>query len=962
MAQLYTIPPAYGFAKTLARGLLTQLSALELAQSHIFVPTRRAARTLQQAFVDAGQEEGRGEGQGEGRARSLLLPRLSTLGDVEVEALELAGSDTTSALVADIPPAMSTAQRLFLLARLIDHSWEMILGPAQPKSFTQVFAYARALMALLDSIEIEGLRVTSLSQATPTDPELEGFWERAGRFIALIQELWPGLEQEAGRISAATRRRLLLEAQARQWQEAPPAHPVIMAGTTATIPSVRDLAAQLLTLPQGQLVLPGLDSHLEIETWDLVRAAPSHPQHGLIQLLDHLGCAPADVLPWHGCDISYDRDRHAALSRAQRPLGAVQQLDADQPYNLQGLVLAEAQSPEHEARTIALFLREALEDREARAALVTPDRDLAGRVAAELRRWNILVDDSAGLPLAASTPGRLAALSADTLGQAIEAQAFSRLLSHPLVTWGQDLPSARAFAQAMDLHLRGQGKLQATQALDWPQEPAAAAFQALWQAAPEGAQPLVTWLDRHLDFLETLCPDPAVLWRGPAGETLAQLFETLRAQGKVLPALRSNEYADLLHAFLRQETYRQTHGTHPRVIILGTLEARLLQVDALALGGLNEGTWPRESDVGPWMNRPTRALVGLPSPERKIGLAAHDLAQALASPRVLMTRTLRIDGTPTLPCRWIERLKTVTLLSGQAGVLAARGQTYLDWAQALDQPPAARPTPQRARASACPPLTARPSKIQATDVGLLVANPYGFYAKRILRLRALPPRGPQPAEQTWGLLVHDLLDQVVQNGVQDLGTLQVMGQEALERQQLDPAARAPWEVQLTHCLAAFWQLNQDLRGLVSHSELKGQMHLGSMIVEGRADRVVELPGKLHIIDYKTGNPASKADQESGLDPQLCLLGLIAEARGFTGLAAPVVEQAFWRLPKRAHETGREISIDASARTAAQEGLIQLFAAYSKPNQAYVCAPFGDSVGRADPAYDDYAHLARRALA
>ncbi len=962
MGTLYTIPSRYGFAAALARGLLDQHTPEDLAQVHLYLPTRRGVRTVQEALAAAAG------------GRPLLLPRLFTLGDVEADDLALMGGEEVSASAGELPPPLAATHQLFLLARLVDHAWDRVLGGTQPKSQTQVFAYARALKALLDTVETEGVSLEALSTAAPTDAALEGFWERAGRFIALIQDQWPNLEAETGRLSMARRRRKLLELLGQEWAARPPDHPLILAGTTATIPAVGDLACLIGGLPQGQIVLPGLDGHLDAATWTQVAVSPSHPQFGLKRLLDRLGCEPHDVAIWPACDGALDQDRHAALSAAQRPATAAAIAAVPAPFDLSGLALVEAPSNEVEARTLAVFLRAALEAPEAQAALVTPDRDLAARVAAELRRWGIEVDDSAGVSLAASSLGRLVQASAALIGPIWSALALARVLAHPLVTLGLDFADARAFARQMDLALRGVGQM-AGATLAWPDSPASARLKAAWASCADGEVPArlppPDWVARHLRLLDTLNPDAAALWQGPAAQAIAAVLEEVQTYGAVSPAITAHDYADLIAQVLGEVTRRPTYGAHARVRILGTLEARLLHVDALALGGLNEGTWPKETDVGPWMNRPTRALVGLPSPERKVGLAAHDLAQAFASPRLLLTRTARVDGTPTLASRWIERLNTLLVQTGQDTALAAAGAPYLRAALALDLPASSASSTPSTRApraldtpaQACPPLAARPKTLHATDVGLLVTNPYGFYAKRILKLRALDPRGSRPPDQAWGNLVHDILERATDAPNLGLDRLWDLGRDYLEREEVEPGTAALWHVQLRHTLAQFWRLYQPYANHPGVSESVGSLDLNDHRLTGRADRVVAMPGHLLVLDYKTGQTASDAKQRRGIDPQLSILGLIAEASGFAD--APTLKgrdqvlQAFLALPKRAHDQGKLSVTDADVRTEVRAGLETLLTAYQDPDQPYLVAPFGDSVGRANLQFDDYAHLARR---
>src|SRR5262249_21326529 len=93
-----------------------------------------------------------------------------------------------------------------------------------------------------------------------------------------------------------------------------------------------------------------------------------------------------------------------------------------------------------EARAIALAMRETLEQPDRTAALVTPDRGLARRVAAELGRWRIAVDDSAGLPVLETLPARFVRLLLETAQSDFAPIPLLGLLKHPLFRVWTDLP------------------------------------------------------------------------------------------------------------------------------------------------------------------------------------------------------------------------------------------------------------------------------------------------------------------------------------------------------------------------------------------------------------------------------------------------------------------------------------------------------------------------------------------
>ena len=120
------------------------------------------------------------------------------------------------------------------------------------------------------------------------------------------------------------------------------------------------------------------------------------------------------------------------------------------PAALQGLVLERHPDLPGEALALALRMRAALEDPERSAALVTRDRQLARRVAAELRRWGIEVDDSAGTPLDQTPPGAFLLLTARMVIDGVTPVALLAALKHPFARNGQDQGSFRDQVRALE--------------------------------------------------------------------------------------------------------------------------------------------------------------------------------------------------------------------------------------------------------------------------------------------------------------------------------------------------------------------------------------------------------------------------------------------------------------------------------------------------------------------------------
>ena len=398
-------------------------------------------------------------------------------------------------------------------------------------------------------------------------------------------------------------------------------------------------------------------------------------------------------------------------------------IDANSIHGVRELNCADPQS---EAGTIALLMRETLEHPGRTAVLVTADRDLARRVRAELGRWNIVIDDSAGRPLSESVPGVFLRLCMEACSEDLAPVPLLALLKHPLASGGNSPAEFRTMARQLERAvLRGPrpapgfgGLRRALSAQKntrkdiqtWLDRLAAIA-KPLTDALRRRQIPITDLVEAHVAFAEQLAADAESdgaerLWAGEAGEACAGLIAELAEVAQGLRPIPGAEYPALIDNLLNAATLRPRYGTHPRLAIWGPLEARLQHADLVILGGLNEGTWPSEAASDPWFSRPMRRAFGLPLPERMIGLAAHDFAQAFNAPEVVLTRAEKVDGTPTVPSRWLTRLYTVLRGAGLSDSLGA-DFAWTTWQSMLDMPDA---EPQPIAPPAPLPAGRRPTK------------------------------------------------------------------------------------------------------------------------------------------------------------------------------------------------------------------------------------------------------------
>jgi ATP-dependent helicase/nuclease subunit B len=974
---VYTIAADLPFADTLAAALfgdgplgLGRYDPLSLAQAMIFVPTRRAVRALGDAFVRLSG------------ARATLLPRLRPFGDLDDDEAFLAGG--ADDLDAALAPAVSPLAREMLLLRLVE-AWTLRRDGARPGADAAA-RLARALARFIDELDSERIDPAGLKNLAPE--RFAAHWQEVLAFLSIVTEEWPGVLRRLGRLDPVARRNAALERLAERWRKAPPSHPVIAAGSTGSLPAAAALIDVIARLPSGAAVLPGLDRTLDERSWEALE--PSHPQFGLKRLLERLQ-VPRDAVVALG-GPSPRAGRLALIAEALRPAAttdAWRRLPPLAPAALEGVSRAECANEEAEAGVIALKLRETLETPGKTAALVTPDRDLARRVGAALARYGVTVDDSAGRPLARTPPGAFLRLIAALAAERVAPVPLLALLKHPLSAGGLAPPEFRRRARRLERAcLRGPRQapgfvgLRAALGAAGPEpeaegldawlatlEAACGPFVALVEAGAATLEALLAALLRLAEWLAASDAEAGAgrLWAGEAGEAAARFCTELGEAVAGLPAIAPAGFAAFLEVMLGGAMVRPARPRHGRLFLWGPLEARLQHADVMILGGLNEGTWPAEPEPDPWLSRPMRAALGLSPPERRIGLSAHDFAQAWGAPELLLTRARRVAGAPAVPARWLTRLDALLDLVAPGARSALDPGALQAWHAALDAPaevtPCAPPAPR-------PPLSARPRRASVTEIETWLRDPYSVYARRVLRLEPLEALDADAGAAERGTLIHAVLDEFRRDHPERLPPdalerLSALGRRHFEALGHRPGVTAVWWPRFER-IAAWFVATENARAELARvlaTECAGRLALdlpgGSFLLTCKADRIDRLSdGQLLIIDYKTGGVPSRKEVEDGRSPQLPLEAAIALAGGF-GTAIPTgapIALEYWRLTGAAEPGKRQpVTEDAAELAARARARIEAFLArFDDAAMPFRAVPRPALA----PRFNDYAQLAR----
>ncbi len=932
--RIYGIAPGVDFPRILVAGLIARMRGQPpeaMARVHLLVNTRRMARRVRELFDHHG---------------AMLLPRMSLITELD----DLAGPE-------GFAPAVSGLRRRLELAQLIAG-----LIRAQPDIAAQssVFDLADSLAALIDEAQGEGVDASTISSLDVSD--LSGHWARAQAFFAIAESYISSSDSAAG---AEARQRGIVERLTGRWVDTPPDHPVIVAGSTGSRGTTQMLMQAVARLPQGAVILPGFDFDQPSAVWEQMGEALSsedHPQFRFRRLMRALEIDPGDIDHWTEGEAPVPA-RSQLVSLALRPAPFTDAWLSEGP-NLpdlraatRDLSLIEASSPRAEALAIALLLRQAVEDGKT-AALVTPDRMLTRQVAAALDRWDILPDDSAGTPLHLSPPGRFLRHVADLFARRLTSDALLALLKHPLCHDNDQRGTHLRRTRDLELHIRRHGPpfpdrqslVDYSNRKDTPRDWVEWVADGVADQTVTDPLTLGDWVARLRGLAERLSAGQGhsgsgTLWEMNAGQEARAAIDELEAEADAGGAMTAREFVDLLGNILSRRVVRDRDAPDGRVMIWGTLEARVQGADMLILGGLNEGIWPEAAAADPWWNRTLRDRAGLLLPERRIGLAAHDFQQAVNAPEVWLTRARRSDDAETVVSRWLNRL--TNLLNGlpdQGGPEAlagmrARGAHWLTLSDRLEaaerQTPAIRPSPR-------PPVAARPRRLSVTEIKTLIRDPYAIYARHVLRLRPLDPLFRAPDALLRGIVVHKVLETFVRDTA--TGTVALTPEALMDTARRILGAEVPWPIaqrlwlaRLEHVAGWFIAHEVDRQDnatpIAFEAKLSADLKPLGFTLTGKADRIDrDADGALLIYDYKTGAPPSEAQQKR-FDKQLLLEAAAAEQGGFATLGpSPVAGAVFIGLARSPKEVPAPLDDEPPARIWAEFG--ELIAGYLSPTQGF----------------------------
>ncbi len=810
----------------------------------------------------------------------------------------------------------------------------------QKISKTNLFDLAHSLTSLVDELAINNLGSKHLKKLN--DDELPEHLQLNLRLLQRVLNSYEKVIRKEKLIDEHSKYSIEVNELVNSWRLKLHSKPIVLVGSTGSIPSTAKLMQAVSHLPQGFVVLPGLDPYLTFRAWNSL--SPDHPQYGFYALCKTWGFKGRDQYKifrapsWQDINTNNDhyniiRARTHLLSLLMRPGPVTDEwrsegklITTDLPLALNSISLIEAENSRQEAAAISVCIKEAVNEG-VKVALVTPSKLLVRRVSAELKRWNINPNNSFGKCLASTSFGIFFRQAALVLDKSFDLDVVISLLKN-CFCGGSDQQHDLNVIKIQEMFAKSNKLFFELRDEDWflnQDEEFIGWFNWLIDVFQEVSSMgkincLTEFFSYHKKFLHRLMlgyqpkKDRVRLIEDIITELSTskideydQVFNLIEKQLSFSSRLRKFEfwvYRKIVDNLLTENLYQSiSENKTATVFIWGTLESRTQNADIFILAGLNEGTWPSYYNEDLWLNRSTRAILGIDLLERKIGLSAHDFQQGFMAKTLILSRSLKDNNIPQIASRWLVRLENLLGGLGTEGQtclddIKARGKTFSKLSSELfsskilieDLNPELRHS--AIQPAPVPPLSSRPNKLSVTDIETFIRNPYAIYAKRVLNLKKIENIKNSADLRNKGSLLHATLASFIAKYTDFLPKQNEAGKflknkfdSFLKTANIPVEVKSLWKSQFDIKIKGIVSLEKErrLKGKPYRLEVSGKLSVKlntneTFLVTARADRIDRGNEGFIIYDYKTGK-VSQAMLEK-FSPQLDIEALILKKGSF----------------------------------------------------------------------------------
>ena len=551
-----------------------------------------------------------------------------------------------------------------------------------------------------------------------------------------------------------------------------------------------------------------------------------------------------------------------------------------------------ATSLEQEARAAAMQVRRWLNQGKRDIAIVAQDRMVARRMRALLERAAVLVADESGWTFATLSVSTVL----DRWLTALQSDFFHHhlldLLKSPFIFAEMASGERKSAVYQLEQLLRKQSVVAGLEKFiglagheTALHQPLARLRQAAALLEQGRRKTLAEWLSALHESLGVLGIN-AGLQRDEAGAQLLRALHTWQQELQTDEGrYRFAEWRRWLAQKLDTQTY-QDAGIDSPVRFTHLAATRWRAFDAVLLLGCDADHLPGAADGGHWFNDAVRSSLNLPTRSTHATRQHDDLLALLAvNDCVLVTWQQEQNGEKRQLSPFLQMLRDEherthgdDLSEHELHTCLAAEESY-----SVSLPHSMRPAPGVSRETV-------PASVSIAAYNSLVACPYQFYARHILRLNVLDEVQEVIEKRDYGERIHDILrrfheryPRVTEHAADEMQAALRHISEAVFADLLaqDFAARA-WLARWYQCLPAYlqWQVQNEAEGW-HHVEAESafDLQLEEVRLRGRLDRLDSKQGEMRVIDYKTQSDQMLRNKlrEAGEDVQLACYAFASKA-------------------------------------------------------------------------------------
>lgn len=530
---------------------------------------------------------------------------------------------------------------------------------------------------------------------------------------------------------------------------------------------------------------------------------------------------------------------------------------------------------EEECFAVCVAVRKYVDDQED-VLIVCPEQSLSCQIRSQLLRWNIVTDSSVGDDFWHTCAGLLMRCALKVVECNYDVESVICLLKLK-----QNLQND---VSLMEAFLRKQRFVRGVffDEVDGILNELSLECQKIVEELKKnevlnGERSFLAWFDVCVRVVE--CVDPGCV------EEIKTTARGVLRNARFLPLMNCSDFVGLLVKSLFSKMVKRREKCSGKVRVVNAVEAQLLHSDRVIIVEANEASWSASGKENSLLGAGVRKEFGLSDGESVNMFLQCVFERLFFKPNVLVTRALRVEGTPQIPYVVYKRLSRFRLVK-QADWLS---HILIGVRKSLPRESIKFTPPS-------PSLKDRPAKMYATDIESLLNNPYVFYAKRILRLSKLPYIND--CENMRGKYIHEILHDFVAKHHNNM-SLEEVALACLQKNCLSPVDFGVWYFRMNKIFKFVEKNMPFLSKMFCEIEGGAFISLGGderVKIACRADRLdVSCAGKITIVDYKTGTVPTKSSIVNGVKPQLLVEAFIGKNQGFFQDKGDVANLCFWKL-------------------------------------------------------------------